>query len=366
MKMIKKLSLTILYAASSICLAQQQKVYVYDNNNQHYQTVKKAFDKFNIPYETTNSISKTDEQLYVIFDIQSLHLEQLPKYYITYQTLDLSQRRLSQSYTDKLAHGIAVWDYSQSNINRYRSNIYNYYYMPENYEYADPVILPCFLPVKALNAYKEVLIYDNQSNTDISSHLPTLFCYSIMQNPELILELGVRGGESTKAFMKSLSLSNSKLLGIDIQSYSGQCYAASRNAAFLCMSDLDFPNYFTQSEYKSNKIDFVFIDTSHLYKHTLQEITAFVPLLSANGMLLFHDSNVTPIDGHAYHRINGTMGSGGYENTRGVTQAIKEYFSLEFNEHEYLNSTFSRNGITWHIIHYPFCNGLTVLKKIAA
>ena len=287
----------------------------------------------------------------------------MPKYYIIYQTLNLSNNQLTSDYLNILSRSIAVWDFNQDNINRYSSTIRNYHYFPQDYKYADPVVLPCTLSTSMLEAYKKLLIYSNQYDTDISSHLPTLFCYTVSQDPQVIVEAGVRGGESTRPFEMALKFLNATLIGIDIEQSFGSAYSSIKNGVFVAMNDLDFAKYYKNSEFKDKKVDIVFIDTSHLYKHTLAEIKLFVPLLSDDGFISFHDSNVTPINGKGYIRLNGTMG-GADGNTRGVTQAIKEYFSLEFDEHAYFNSIFNRGGVKWHIIHYPFCNGLTIIKKI--
>lgn len=366
MRILKIPFFAILYAIgfNSQCLTQQQKVYIYDNNNCYAHIVKKALDTFNINYEAVNSIVTNDENLYIIFDIQSIAENQLPKYYITYQTLDLSRNGTTPSYINKLVNAVAVWDYSQNNINHYSSRIYNYYYMPENYEHVDPVILPCFLPSKALMAYKNILTYSNQKNTDISSHLPTLFVHCVNSNPSLVVEAGVRGGESTVPLQKACEYCKGKLIGIDILQSAATAYSSIPNAKFLCMDDMNFATYYRNSEFKKDGIDIIFIDTSHLYQHTLQEITQFVPLLKEDGMLLFHDSNVTPLNNNvAYTRLNGSMDSAP-GNTRGVTQAIKEYFSIDFNEYTYTNFTFTKDATAWNITHYPFCNGLTMIKKI--
>lgn len=367
MKIIRILSFVI---ACSIgfgtnCLTQLQNVYIYDNNNRYAHIIKKVFDTFNIHYESTQVISANDESLYIIFDIQSIADDQLPKYYITYQTLNLSRTGLTPSYLNKLANGIAVWDHSQSNINHYNSKIYNYYYMPENYEYADPVILPVFLPAQALTTYKNILMYSNQKNTDISSHLPTIFVHCINSDPSLVVEAGVRGGESTIPLQKACEFNNAKLIGLDILQSAAKAYSSIANALFLCMDDMNFAEYYHNSEFKNEGVDAVFIDTSHLYEHTLQEITQFVPLLKEKGMLIFHDSNVTPLNNNiSYVRLNGSMDSAP-GNTRGVTQAIKEYFSIEFDEYSYVNFTFTKDATPWHITHYPFCNGLTIIQRIA-
>lgn len=43
------------------------------------------------------------------------------------------------------------------------------------------------------------------------------------------------------------------------------------------------------SSFWTKPVQFAFVDSSHLYEHTLQEIQLLVPHISSNGMLLFHD-----------------------------------------------------------------------------
>ncbi|MFZ5953842.1 MAG: CmcI family methyltransferase [Candidatus Dependentiae bacterium] len=336
------------------------KVFIHGYHDNYTQPLLNILKKFNINYEQTSMFDNNDA-LYIIFDAHQLNKKDFPQHYIIYQTLDLSGAYLTSDYNEKLSNAIAVWDYNSSNINHYR-HLYNYYYFPANYEYADPVILPCFLPTRALDSYKQMLIYSNQKDTDISSHIPALFTYTLLLNPNLIVEAGVRGGQSTKPFYQALQLCSATMIGLDIEPSYAAAYNALKNTLFIHMDDLNFVNYYQNSDYKNTPIDLIFIDTSHLYEHTLAEIKMFVPLLNTQGIIAFHDSNVTPLPNHSFMRINGTTDSAP-GNTRGVTQALKEYFALEFNEHYYVNTTFIKDGNTWHMVHYPFCNGLTFLQK---
>ena len=113
-------------------------------------------------------------------------------------------------------------------------------------------------------------------------------------------------------------------------------------------------------------IDVIFIDTSHQYDHTLSEIRQFTPLLSTNGIIMFHDSNVTPlfVSGRpAFWRLNDTIQLSCI-NPLGVAPAIRNYFGVSFDVSRYINTTFNKDESTYQLIHYPFCNGLTVIKKI--
>ena len=58
--------------------------------------------------------------------------------------------------------------------------------------------------------------YSNRNLTDISSHLPTIVYEVMIEKPKLIVELGVRGGESTQAFITASRLVGSRLLSVDI------------------------------------------------------------------------------------------------------------------------------------------------------
>ena len=358
----------VIFISLLSCLAVafhvNSQVYVYAHGSSHAQTITDSLKASNITFELTDTIIKNDVQnLYIICDAFNLDAHNFPHYYITYQSLDLTHNQLTNDYFNKLSNSVAVWDYSFDNINRYRGMLHNYLYMPQNYAHADPVVLPCRLPVSVLATYKELLCYSNQKDTDISSHLPALFAHTILQNPKIIVEAGVRGGESTKPLYKATQFCKSNLIGVDIDPmWAKATYNAMDNAFCLEMSDVDFADYYLNSSFKDKKIDLVFIDTSHEYQHTLQEITVFVPLLNEHGALMFHDSNVTPLERSGYVRLNGSWDSAP-GNPRGVPQAIKEYFALDFNEYAYSNITFTRNGITWHMTHYPFCNGLTIMQK---
>ncbi len=342
----------------------QPIVYIYANNSKYSESALDSLNKFNIKFKVVDTINNTNDQnLYIIFDVFNINKSDLPKYYISYQSLDLTNNQLTNEYLDKLANSVAVWDYSKKNIHKYNSRIYNYYYFPKNYKNADPVILPCFMPVSTLSDYKKLLIYSNQKDTDISSHLPALFCHTVLQNPKIIVEAGVRGGESTIPFRESLKFCDAKLIGIDIEKTAAKPYSEIEQAIFLLMDDLDFNTYLKNSPFNNKKMDIIFIDTTHEYEQTIKEIALFEPLLADNGFLSFHDSNVTPLADAGYIRLNGTSDKA-HGNPRGVPQAIKEYFSLEFDEYNYFNSNFIRDGVVWNITHYPFCNGLTIIKKI--
>lgn len=340
-------------------------IYIYANTSDNaLQNLTHTLLKFGVNTALVDELDpQNDSALYIVTDITKVLKEKLPKYYIVYQTTTIDGS--APENIEKLSNAVCVWDCSHQNLSQYKNTIYSYYYFPSHYEFEDPVILPCLLPLDALKIYKELLIYSNKVNTDISSHLPILFAQCIKKNPQIIVEAGVRGGESTIAFSKIAAYCKAQLIGIDIADCS-KSYTKLKNAQFLLMDDLNFPDYYkTCDKYKDKKIDIIFIDTSHVYEQTKKEIEAFVPLLNTDGCLIFHDANVTPLENHTtYVRINGTK-EGAPGNPIGeVCRAIENYFGISFNPNTYTNVFFEKDAVSWHFLHYPFCNGLTIIEKV--
>ncbi|MEX0939742.1 MAG: hypothetical protein WDZ41_00100 [Candidatus Babeliales bacterium] len=339
------LAVYLLFYSANAYYVQQNTILIYSKNT---IAINKILNKFNIQYENIQNKNYSDDNLYIISgDASSMHVATLPKYYIFHQTSNL-HKGLSANALTLFSNAIAVWDCSWDNINRYKNRIKNYYYLPdENYEFLDPIILPCFLPIKALSAYRKLLEYSNSKPSDISMHVPGLFCHCVFQNPELIIEAGVRWGDgSTIPLYEAKKLLNSYLIGLDIVNYS-HIYSKLNSCLFLQINDLEFPLYLQQKiNIQKKEIDFVFIDTTHDYLHTKKEIEMFTSILSKHGTLGFHDSNPLPGD------------------PDGVKIALKEYFNLNFDESRYGNYIVKKDQDMWNIIHYPFCNGMTIAKRI--
>jgi cephalosporin hydroxylase len=345
---------------------QQNNVVVYMQNSAD-NSLCKILNKCGVVFSKVSKIdvSNNDESLYIISgDLIDISKLSLPKNYILHHTGSLSKKDISHN-SELLSKAIAVWDISWANINKYKKNVKNFYYLPgADYQFLDPVILPCFLSAKELSSYRNLLVYGNSVDTDISSHLPSLFYHCCKQKPSFIVELGVRGGESTIALHEASVLNGALLLGVDIDNCAA-AYSKFSDSLFVQMDDTQFTLPLSQLPQLPKTIDFLFIDTSHQYAHTMKELSVFVSLLSEHGTVAFHDSNVTPLgDNSGYARLNGTSQSGIYGNPRGVTEAIKEFFGLSFNEYDYLDKKFISRGFEWHVIHYPFCNGFTVIQKI--
>jgi hypothetical protein len=346
---------------------QNNPVVVCGKNISAIKKICNTFKKYDVQYAIASGEPFSDSKLYICAGLDTLNTASLPSYYIIYQTESLSEINLTQDDLIKLKRSIAIWDPSWESINSYKDQFPNYYYFPENYEYADPVILSCFLPVNRLAAYKDILNYSNINMTDISNHLPAMFVHGCLQEPTVLMEFGVATGQSTYALSRVTRGPNFKMIGIDIQPQFARFYKdyGDPSMRFFCMDDMYFMRSLNRYRFIPRKdYDIVFIDTSHLYAHTQAEIQIFTPLLSQKGMFLFHDTNMSPLENFYWQTLNNKLVGRGWDNDKGVIRPIKEYFGLQFDETKYYNQTFVKDGVTWKIIHYPFCNGLTLIKKL--
>lgn len=191
--------------------------------------------------------------------------------------------------------------------------------------------------------------------TDISDHLETLFLESLDISPKLIVELGVGDGESTFVLERVARLWGSTLVSVDIE----DCRDVSsyRKRIFIRQDDISFAGAFEdwcKEKVLVPRIDILFIDTSHLYDHTVAEIRSWFPFLSARAKVFFHDTNMKDV----FVRKDGSTGKG-WDNERGVIRAVEEYFNTSFDE----SRDFSMIMNGWVIRHYTVCNGFMVMER---
>lgn len=194
--------------------------------------------------------------------------------------------------------------------------------------------------------------------SDINEHLECMFVEALLLQPRLIVELGVRGGTTTAVFEHVAELCRASIVSVDLD----DCSRVSANPHwhFFRGDDVYFAQLFPdfcRSKGIVPAIDLLFIDTSHYYEHTVQEIDAWFPLLSARAKVIFHDTNM---------RLVGPRKDGcvqlSWDNDRGVVRAIEERLGIRIAETE----EFTDLSYGWLVRHWPNCNGLTILDRIAA
>ncbi len=192
--------------------------------------------------------------------------------------------------------------------------------------------------------------------TDINDHLVTLFLEALTVDAKLIVELGVRGGETTFVLERVARLSNAMLVSVDLNDCSSiSSYPKWR---FVQGDDVAFGGAFApwcQGQQIEPKIDLLLIDTSHVFDHTTQEIAHWFPWLSGRAKVVLRDRNLQEV----YFRRDGSVGIA-WDNQRAVIKALEHYFTATFDETEDFIDL--RQG--WLIKHYAVCNGFTILAKV--
>lgn len=200
--------------------------------------------------------------------------------------------------------------------------------------------------------------YSKRSNA-ITEHLNRLYELA-SSSTGLILELGTNAGGSTRAFLAG---SKGKVISIDIQDFSNAVHdlpkARKENWNFICGPDVDVAVRLRDEIARlgwDDDVDILFIDTTHEYEHTFQELKAYIPFLNSRSKIVLHDSNLAVV----YRRKDGSFGFG-FDNKRGVARAVEAYFNITFDEKRpYLNEVV--NSLV--IDHTPYSCGLTVISSL--
>jgi cephalosporin hydroxylase len=193
--------------------------------------------------------------------------------------------------------------------------------------------------------------------TDIDEHLELMFTEGLLARPRLIVELGVRGGASTFVFERVAEVVNASLISADLDDCASSC--SSPRWHFFRGDDVHFSRVFPAFCHQraiNPLIDLLFIDTSHYYDHSVQEISSWFPLLSSRAKVMFHDTNLKPIG----PRKDGCFALG-WDNQRGVIRAVEEHLGISIDE----GKPCTRMAAGWLLRHWSNCNGLTILDRIA-
>ena len=196
------------------------------------------------------------------------------------------------------------------------------------------------------------------ARTDINDHLIALFVEALAVHPRLIVELGVRSGESTFALERVARRCGSTMVSVDVQEPESSCAPSWRDWTFVNSDDIDFARQFPDWCRARNlrpEIDVLLVDTNHVYVHTVKEIAHWFPFLSPKAKVFFHDTNMRLF----FYRRDKSMGVG-WQRNRGVLRAIEEYLGTQFNE----GASFTDVRKGWIVRHNPLSSGFTVLERL--
>lgn len=127
--------------------------------------------------------------------------------------------------------------------------------------------------------------------SDIQDCLPRLHERAARIPRVSVLELGVRSGNSTAAFLAAAERADGHVWSVDIAPPAVPAqWADSGRWTFTLGDDMIVTP-------PAGPFDILFIDSSHRYGHTLAELKRYVPLVKPGGKVLAHDTRLEHVDG---------------------------------------------------------------------
>ena len=121
---------------------------------------------------------------------------------------------------------------------------------------------------------------------DIKCQMPVLYAHA--RNAAAIIELGVRGGNSTAAFLAGCEYGGGQLWSVHIEDTQVPDWFRETPGWHVLVADDLSPEAVA---FCPNGADVLFIDTSHFYEHTLAELRLYVPKVRPGGLVLLHDTD---------------------------------------------------------------------------
>jgi predicted O-methyltransferase YrrM len=151
---------------------------------------------------------------------------------------------------------------------------------------------PVTVPVTLLEDYTERLRDPGTqiAPNDIKDEMPYLIGTASGYSGVRVLELGVRTGRSTSAFLAAAARVGGHVWSVDIDEPDvPHRWAQSGYWTFRQADDMDIT---PETEGWPASFHVLFIDTSHQRLHTLAELRKFVPYVAPGGVVLCHDTKL--------------------------------------------------------------------------
>lgn len=127
--------------------------------------------------------------------------------------------------------------------------------------------------------------------SDIQGHMPFLKETAESYDRPVIIELGVRSGQSTSALLAGIAGNGGELWSCDIDQPSVPEHWRDLPEWHLLVADDLSPE---AQAWLPAQCDVLFIDTSHTVEQTLGELRAYVPRVKPGGIVLLHDTEWAP------------------------------------------------------------------------
>lgn len=132
--------------------------------------------------------------------------------------------------------------------------------------------------------YRRLLVQPS----DIQAHLPTLHEWTVRLRPRWVIELGVRFGVSTSAFLAAMDeVGWGELWSCDIEEPRVERFIQNHPRWTFALGDDRRPDKLHPPPPETCGL--LFIDTSHKLSHTRKELELYAPRVERDGMILMHD-----------------------------------------------------------------------------
>lgn len=185
--------------------------------------------------------------------------------------------------------------------------------------------------------------YDKALNGsgDSDKHLLTLFSLGIASGSKVIIELGVRHGDTTEPLLDVAKINDGTLYSVDINDTSFVPKSENeKHWSFNKMSAIEFLEEFD----KDINVDLVYVDDWHSYEHVKRELELLDEIVSPSTVIVLHDLMYGGTE--PFYHSDLTPNAGKQWENGGVYRAVAE-----------LNPQF------WEFSTLPWNNGLTILRK---
>ena len=173
---------------------------------------------------------------------------------------------------------------------------------------------------------------------DSDRHLVSIFSIALACKGKTYVELGVREGHTSEPIYEAAKLNEGHLWSVDLNLPS-EYKPNNGNYTFTQKDSIKFLEEWD----KDKKIDFVFVDDWHSYKHVKKQLELLDKLVGPSSIILLHDlmyGNTEPFYHSDLTLTDGQWAEGG------PYRAVAE-----------LNPQF------WEWSTLPWNNGLTILRK---
>ena len=159
-------------------------------------------------------------------------------------------------------------------------------------DYVEPLLLRRSIETEEVPALERVFA----RCSDIYAHLPTLYRLTVDGKRKRTLELGTRDGDSTIALLLAAREIGGTLTSVDLE----PCPIATARVDGAGLRDLwTFVQQDDLGLDWDRPIDHLFVDTSHRYSHTIDELRKYEPFVVSGGVISLHDTTTFPAVWHA-------------------------------------------------------------------